>query len=135
MDFMKVVPGTEMLPRWSNDCNAAKMHAMRRSITAGWVLCAALLALAGCQSTTNAGAVGVKRSQFMLISSEQLDQVAAQTYSQLKADATKQGTLNTDAALTSRVRAIAARLQPQTRVFRPDAPAWNWQVNVIDSKE
>jgi predicted Zn-dependent protease len=107
---------------------------MKKSITAVWFLSAAL-AVAACQSTTNEGAVGVKRSQFMLISAEQLDQVAEQTYAKLKADATKKGELNTDAAMTARVRAIAARLQPQTRVFRPDAPSWNWQVNVIDSKE
>ena len=98
-------------------------------------MCGALLALAGCQSTTGAGAVGVNRSQFMLISSEKLDEIAAQTYNQLKSDATKKGDLNTDAAMTARVRAIAGRIQPQTRVFRADAPAWNWQVNVIDSKE
>jgi predicted Zn-dependent protease len=94
-----------------------------------------LLALGGCQTTTNSGAVGVNRSQFMLVSAEQLDQLAGQTYNQLAADATKKGELNTDPAMTARVRAIAARIEPQTRVFRPDAVNWNWQVNVIDSKE
>jgi predicted Zn-dependent protease len=33
------------------------------------------------------------------------------------------------------VRAIATRLQPQTSVFRNDAPGWAWEVNVLDSKE
>ena len=37
--------------------------------------------------------------------------------------------------MTARVRAIAARIEPQTVVFRADAAAWDWQVNVIDSKE
>jgi len=96
---------------------------------------AVVLAAAACETTTSAGAVGVNRSQLMLISSEQLDQVAGQTYNQLTAEATKKGQLNTDAAMTARVRAIAARIEPQTKVFRPDAVDWNWQVNVIDSKE
>ena len=94
-----------------------------------------LLALSGCETTTTAGAVGVNRSQFMLISSEQLNQMAAQTYLQLQNDASKKGTLNADPATTARVRAIAARIEPQTRVFRNDAPAWDWQVNVIKSDE
>jgi len=93
------------------------------------------LALGACETTTNSGAVGVNRSQFMLISAEELDQMAGQTYNALAAEATKKGQLNTDSALTTRVRAIAARIEPQTRVFRPDAVDWNWQVNVIDSKE
>ena len=111
----------------------------RRRITDSWgravSIGAVVLALAACETTTNSGAVGVNRSQFMLISAEQLDQMAGQTYNKLAADATKKGQLNTDAALTARVRAIAARIEPQTHIFRPDAANWNWQVNVIDSKE
>ena len=37
--------------------------------------------------------------------------------------------------MEQRVRAIAARLEPQTRVFRADAPGWKWEVNVINSNE
>jgi predicted Zn-dependent protease len=96
---------------------------------------ALVLAFGGCETTTNSGAVGVDRSQFMLISAEQLDQMAGQTYNALAAEATKKGELNTDPAMTARVRAIAARIEPQTKIFRPDAVEWNWQVNVIDSKE
>ncbi|MGB5245192.1 MAG: M48 family metallopeptidase, partial [Woeseia sp.] len=43
--------------------------------------------------------------------------------------------LNNDAAMLKRVRNIASRLEAQTRVFRSDAPAWKWEVNVITSKE
>ena len=60
---------------------------------------------------------------------------SAQSYNQLQADASKKFTLNSDAALTQRVRAIAQRIIPSTAVFRPDAPGWKWEVNVIDSKE
>ncbi len=78
-------------------------------------------ALAGCETTTSSGAVGVNRSQLMLISAEQLDQMAAQTYTKLSNDAAAKGDLNPDPAMTKRVRAIAARIEPQTKVFRPDA--------------
>ena len=101
---------------------------------------AALLAftshvLGGCASTTSGGAVGAERKQLLLVSSAQLEQMAAQSYTKLQADASKKGALNTDHALTQRVRAIAARIEPHTAVFRRDAPGWKWEVNVISSDE
>src|SRR3990172_5331607 len=85
------------------------------------LLVSAGLGLAGCASTTQGGAVGAERKQLLLISSQQLEQLAAQSYAKLQADASKKGTLNTDPALTQRVRAIAARIEPHTAVFRRDA--------------
>ena len=99
------------------------------------LLVSAGLGLAGCASTTEGGAVGAERKQLLLISSQQLEQMAAQSYAKLQADASKKGALNTDPALTQRVRAIAARLEPHTAVFRRDAPAWKWEVNVINGNE
>jgi len=98
-------------------------------------LCLFALALDGCQTTTSGGSVGADRSQLMLVSSEQLDQMSAQSYAKLKADASSKGVLNRDPAMLQRVRTIAGRLQPQTKVFRPDAPGWKWEVNVIESNE
>lgn len=94
-----------------------------------------LLALGGCQTTTSSGAVGAQRSQLMLISSDELENSAALGYSKMKKEATGKGALNTDPAMLQRVQAIAKRLQPQTAVFRADAPAWKWEVNVLSSKE
>jgi predicted Zn-dependent protease len=94
-----------------------------------------LAMLGGCATTTAGGAVGANRPQLMLISSEKLDQMAAQSYNQLRADAQAKGKLNEDKAILQRVRAIAARIEPQTAVFRKDAPGWNWEVNVISSNE
>jgi len=91
--------------------------------------------LSGCATTTTGGAVGADRSQLMLVSSEQLEQMAAQGYAKLKSDAAGQGALNGDPAMLQRVRAVASRIEPQTAVFRRDAPGWKWDVNVLTSNE
>ena len=92
-----------------------------------------LVTLNGCETTTAPGAVGAERRQLMLVSSQQLDQMAVEAYNRLKAEATQKGVLNTDPALTQRIRAIAGRIIPHTSVFRPDAPGWRWEVNVINT--
>ncbi len=102
-------------------------------ISAAIALGLSLGTLTGCETTTTGGAVGANRSQLMLVSSEQLDQMAAQSYAKLRSDASHKGTLNQDRAMLQRVRAIASRLEPQTAVFRRDAPGWKWEVNVISS--
>ena len=104
-------------------------------LVAAVVTVATLGGVASCQSTTSSGVVGADRKQFLLVSSDELNQMAAKAYNQLQAESAKKGTLNTDPDLTKRVRAIAARITPQTRVFRADAPAWKWEVNTITSKE
>lgn len=101
---------------------------------------AALVALAaGCQSvqTTSAGAVGVDRRQSMsaLVSEADLRRGSEQAYSQLLGQARQKGALNVDAALTQRVRGIAQRMIPVTAAFRPDAPGWKWEVNVLQSEQ
>ncbi len=102
-------------------------------------LASALVALAmlltGCSSTTQGGAVGASRSQLLLVSSQDLEQMAAQGYARLSAAAAAKGALNTDTAILGRARAVAARIQPQTGVFRADAPRWQWEVNVIESEQ
>lgn len=94
-----------------------------------------LLGLAGCATSTTGGAVGADRSQLLLMPADELDQMAAEAYDQLKADSTKEGVLNQDRSMLKRVRSIASRLEVQTKVFRPDAPAWDWEVNVIQSDQ
>lgn len=102
-------------------------------------LCALVLLLAGCQTvqTTSAGAVGVTRTQSManFVSEESLRETAVQNYQQALAGGQKTGKLNSDPALTRRVRAITGRLIAQTGYFRPDAPKWPWEVNVMDVPE
>lgn len=94
-------------------------------------------ALAGCQTvqTTQPGAVGVERQQSMLVSSKEVNQSAAKAYDQVLAAADKKGQLNQDPALLERVRRVSQRLIPQTGAFRADAPGWDWELNLISSKE
>jgi predicted Zn-dependent protease len=96
-----------------------------------------LLGTAGCQTvqTTEAGAVGVDRKQRMLVSEEQVQQGANEAYAQEKAKAQAEGKLNSNSALTSRVRNVSQRLIPGTGTFRPDAPGWKWEVNTLTTKE
>ncbi|MFI5446971.1 M48 family metallopeptidase [Polaromonas sp. UC242_47] len=95
----------------------------------------ALSLLSGCTSTTEGGAVGASRPQLLLVSSQELDQMAVQAYTKLTSEAAAKGALNTDAAMLARVRAVAARLEPKTAVFRGDAPSWKWEVNLIESDQ
>lgn len=103
---------------------------------------AAILALtvaAGCSSvqTTGSGEVGVQRTQYMsaLVSAQQVEQAAAQSYQETLGTARAQGALNTDKAALARVQGITQRLIAQVPAFRPDAANWQWQVNVIDNDE
>lgn len=98
---------------------------------------AALAMAAGCQTvqTTQPGAVGVERSQAMMLSSKEVNDSAAKGYRQVMAEAEKKNLLNRDPALVERVRSVSRRLIPATAAFRPDAPGWSWEVNVITSKE
>ena len=110
---------------------------VKKGILKHMLVTASLLALASCQSvqTTQSGAVGVSREQYMAVPAEALDKAAREQYAALMADARKKGVLNRNPAQVERVRAIANRLIPQTVVFRPDARAWAWEVNVLTSQE
>src|SRR5437868_1414017 len=92
--------------------------------------CAAATTLvAGCETvdTTKSSAVGVERHQRMMVSSDEVNKAAAQSYSEVLAQAQKQGALDKDAATVQRVKTIVGRLIPQTGALRPDAPAWKWE--------
>jgi len=95
----------------------------------------ATLALASCETvqTTQPGAVGVDRKQSMLLSSAQVDKSAAMAYQEELKKAAKKNALNRDAAEVARVRSMALRLTNVTGAFRPDAPRWAWETNVITS--
>ena len=109
----------------------------RRVAQFGLVLAAVLMLAAGCQTTntTSGGAVGVDRQQTMLVSAAEVNRQADKAYQETINEARAKKTLNRNPADLARVRGIAARLIPVTSVFRPDAPNWRWESNVITSDE
>jgi predicted Zn-dependent protease len=90
---------------------------------------------AACTTTTEEGAVGVQRSQLLLVSSAEMDSAAAAQYQKVVQNERPKGNLNRDPKQVERVRDIAKRLIAQTVVFRKDALDWKWEVNVITSPE
>ena len=95
-----------------------------------------VLILASCASTTEEGAVGINRKQFLVgVSAEQVNQASMQAYADVKKDATAKKTLDAQPDQVRRVQAIANKLIPHTAVFRKDAPSWAWETHVITSPE
>lgn len=101
------------------------------------VCCLPLVFLMSCESvqTTQGGAVGVQRNQYMVsgLSSAEVDQMAAQSYQEMLAEARSKNLLNTDTAMLRRLRSIADSLVKEVDHFRPDATSWAWEVNLIKS--
>ncbi|UFP99295.1 M48 family metallopeptidase [Pseudomonas fitomaticsae] len=110
---------------------------MNKTLVVG-ALSAALL-LAGCQSvnTTSGGAVGVERKQYMfsMLSSQEVDQMYAQSYQKTVGEASSKGVLDKTSNDAKRIQAIANRLIAQAPNFRPDSAQWKWEVNLIKSDE
>jgi predicted Zn-dependent protease len=71
----------------------------------------------------------------MLVSSEEITQMAAKSYEETKKEALAKNALDKNPEQYRRVVEISKRLIPYTSTFRKDAPAWQWEVHVITSKE
>ncbi|QVM92237.1 M48 family metallopeptidase [Pseudomonas entomophila] len=110
---------------------------MRKSFVVSMLSASVLLG--GCQAvnTTSGGAVGVERKQYMfsMLSTDEVNQMYAQSYQQTLGEASSKGVLDKSSADAKRVQAIADRLIAQAPQFRPDAAQWKWEVNVIKSDE
>lgn len=93
--------------------------------------------MVGCETiqTTGAGSVGVDRGQMMMVSAQEVEQASAKQYQQVMAEARQKNLLNRNAAQVKRVRTISNRLVAHTAAFRPDAPQWKWEINVIQSDD
>ena len=97
------------------------------------------LLLAGCQAvnTTSGGAVGVERKQYMfsMLSTQEVNQMYAQSYQQTLGEASSKGVLDKTSNNAKRLRTIADRLIKHAPLFRPDSAQWQWEVNLIKSPE
>ena len=111
----------------------------KRHLLRGAGAALALAVLAGCtgMNTTQSGAIGVNRTQYMssLVPSQALEQEASQQYADILKQAQAKGLLDRDAQQLSRVRTISQRLVAQAGIFRPDAAGWKWEVHVLSSDE
>jgi predicted Zn-dependent protease len=71
-----------------------------------------------------------------LVPESSLEAAASQQYTSIKQKAEQQGALASDNhPQTRRLRAIAKRLIPHTTGWNPRAAQWQWEVNLIGSKE
>ncbi len=93
------------------------------------------LSLSGCSTTTSSGAVGVDRQQLLLVSSEQVLELSAQSYNKSIQEARKRGVLDTNKAQLNRLKNISNRLIAQVGSYRPDAARWQWEVHTIKSNQ
>ncbi len=89
--------------------------------------------IASCATTTEQGAVGVERRQLMIVSSDQVNQMADQAYAKVKSEALDKKELDVNTKLLERVKLISQKIIPQTATFRKDAPNWKWEVHVVSS--
>jgi len=134
MDHRKGI--THIDPAAARRTRAPARGLIRGGIRALIVGAVAVLAV-GCQSvqTTQPGAIGVDRKQMMMVSSQKVDQGAKVAYGKELDKARAAGALNSDKEVYERVQRISQRLIPQSAVFRPDATAWDWEVNVQSSED
>ena len=80
--------------------------------------------------------VGKKSRALALASAEEVEGMAAQQYMQLKQQAASQKALAPDDyAQLQKLRGIAKKMIPHTARFNERAGNWNWEVNLIGSKQ
>lgn len=129
--------GTKHMNKTNN--KVAPWRARFRAMATCMLGAAGVAWLSGCapMHTTQSGAVGINRTQYMssMVPEQELQAEAASQYSQLLQQARAQKALNPSSAQTQRVRNISQRLIRQVGVFRPDAAGWKWEVNVLQSNE
>ncbi len=112
-------------------CRCA-LHARRRftgGLLAGAALPASVFAREGVE-------VGRRSSFSKMVSAEQVEQAATQQYAQMKREAAQQRALAPEThPQLRRLRYIAQRIIPHTYEWNARARQWNWEVNLIGSKQ
>ncbi len=105
----------------------------KKTALASLVAASLVLPMAGCGSTTGAGAVGANRKQLLLVSSDEVMNLASKSYQQTLSQARQKGVLDVNASQLARLKRIANHLIPQTSVYRTDATKWQWEVHIIQA--
>ncbi|MBC7548472.1 MAG: M48 family metallopeptidase [Polaromonas sp.] len=108
-----------------------------------WAGRRAFLLASGAAALTSAalpvlGQVNVGKSSSLrnLVPAEELETAAAQQYAKMIAEARAQGALATPSNVhLQRLRTIAAKLVPQAGQWNDRARNWNWEVNLLGSKD
>jgi predicted Zn-dependent protease len=85
------------------------------------------LVLAACQTNPVSG-----RKQLVLVSEEQAQQAAAQSYAQTLTEAKQKNNLDINPVMTQRVKRITDRLIVQAGNMYPPSRNWKWSVAVIN---
>ncbi len=106
----------------------------KKTALASLVAASLVLPMAGCSSTTGAGAVGANRKQLLLVSSDEVMNLASKSYQQTLSQARQKGVLDVNASQLARLKRIANHLIPQTSVYRTDAIKWQWEVHIIQAE-
>ena len=89
--------------------------------------------LLACANTTRSGAVGISRSQFMVVSSAEVDRLSAISYNEQNQKAKEKNILVSSGPAYDRLKTISNRLIQQTSIFRDDTRDWNWQLTLINA--
>jgi predicted Zn-dependent protease len=101
-------------------------------------LAAAAVSTSAAQPAAKSDGVKVDEPSILrkLVPAEKLEQAAAQQYAQMKRDAAAKRALAPDNhPQVIRLRAIADRIIRHAPRFNPDATKWQWEVNLIGSKQ
>ena len=109
----------------------------RRLFSAGVFAAAGSLGTLGLPAWAREGVdVGPKSSLAQFVSADQIESAAVQQYSQMRQAAAQKNALAPDSnAQLLRLRAIAQRLIPHTYEWNERARRWQWEVNLIGSKQ
>ena len=89
--------------------------------------------LLACANTTKSGAVGVNRSQFMLVSPAEVERMSSTSFNEQNQKAKEKNILITSGVTYDRLKYISNRLIQQTEIFRDDTRQWNWQLSLINA--
>ena len=114
-------------------CNCGHVHRSRRLFLQTFVASGAAMAAVPVLAQVEVGQSSAMRN---LVPAETLEQAAQQQYAEMLQQAKAQGALaGADNPQLQRLQTIARRLIPHALAWNPRAKSWQWEVNLIGSKQ